>query len=279
MASVELNNMSFSYGGHQVFAGMDLQLQTGNIYGLLGLNGAGKSTLLNLVSGLLFADAGGINTLGYRPAERTPEFLADIFVLPEDLNVPTVKAADYALAYSQFYPRFDYVRFERYLEEFQLPRNKRLTEYSHGQKKKFFLSFGLACQSSLLILDEPSNGLDIPSKALFRRLVAEAATEDRLFVISTHQLRDVESLIDPIVILHEGKVGLNASMDTLCQKIHMHRSDLGSSIDGQVLYTEPTLGGQVSIMLGEDPEGLLDLELLFNFAIARPDAVRELGLV
>ena len=200
---ISIDGLDFGYGEKALFRQLQMSLVPGNIYGLLGLNGAGKSTLLKLMTGLLFPDAGTLSVLGRKPADREPAFLAQVFMLPEELNLPGITGEEYVSGLAPFYPRFDQERFERYSNEFELPRNTKLTAHSYGQKKKFLLAFGLASGTSLLVLDEPTNGLDIPSKGLFRRLVAEALTDDRVFVISTHQVKDVESLIDPIVILHQ----------------------------------------------------------------------------
>lgn len=270
---ITISNLDFSYNGEPLFSALDMTLEPGNVYGLLGLNGAGKSTLLKLMTGLLFPKSGTIDALGFEPARREPRFLQDVFVLAEDLNVPGITAEQYVRSLAPFYPAFDRARFDGYLQEFKLPSDQPLTKLSHGQKKKFLLSFGLASQSSLLVLDEPTNGLDIPSKSLFRRLIAEAVTDRRIFVISTHQVRDVESLIDPIVILHEGSMLFNRTMTEITQSIHMtHTTSRPDTTSPSLLYSEPTVGGFSTVWQGADDDGHVDLEVLFNTMIARPDA-------
>lgn len=272
---IEIRGLEFGYGTESLFRGLDLGLEPGNIYGLLGLNGAGKSTLLKLVTGLLFPRAGSVRALGHEPARRAPGFLADVFVLPEEFKLPGITGEAYTRSLAPFYPRFDEALFERYRNEFALPRNAKLTSHSYGQKKKFLLSFGLASGTSLLVLDEPTNGLDIPSKALFRRLVAEAVNEQRVFVISTHQVKDVESLIDPIVILHEGRVLFQQSMTDICAHIRMtHGSSRPDASDPGLLYSEPAVGGYWSVWSGRDDDGLIDLEVLFNSVIAEAGRYR-----
>lgn len=272
---IEINDLEFGYGG-SLFRHLNLLLEPGNIYGLLGLNGAGKSTLLKLVAGLLFPRSGSIRALGREPARREPSFLSNVFMLPEEFNLPGLTGEEYARSLAPFYPRFDDERFERYRKELDLPRNTKLQGHSYGQKKKFLLSFGLASGTSLLVLDEPTNGLDIPSKGVFRRLVAEAATEDRVFIISTHQVKDVESLIDPIVILHEGRVLFNHSMTEITSRIRMsHGPSRPDTSDPELLYTEPAVGGFWTVRAGADEDGLIDLEVLFNSVVAAPDRYRS----
>src|SRR5262245_25221400 len=209
---VNIESLTFGYGRNPLFNELGLTLAPGNIYGLLGVNGAGKSTLLKLMSGLLFAPRGTVRSLGQNPARRAPSFLLDVFVLPEDAQAPNMQAADYLRARAPLYPRFDRTAFERHLTEFELPSTGNLAALSHGQQKKFLLAFGLASQARLVLLDEPTNGLDIPSKSVLRRVITEALTPDRLFVISTHQVRDLGPLMDPIVILNKGRVLLNRTL-------------------------------------------------------------------
>lgn len=275
---IQVKQLEFGYGRGALFRDMDLTLTPGNVYGLLGVNGAGKSTLLKLMTGLLFKVGGELESLGFDPARREPQFLAQIFVLPEELNVPNVTDREYVTIRAPFYPKFDHAAFERYVSEFDLPRKRKLTTFSYGQKKKFLLSFGLACRSALLVMDEPTNGLDIPSKGQFRRLIAEAVSEERLFVISTHQVRDVESLIDPIVILHEGHVLLRSTLGDIAARIRMQRSPTKPrENDEALLHWEPAVEGFWTVRreTGAD-DGQLDLEVLFNTVIARPDACREI---
>lgn len=274
---VQVKNMTFGYGKGILFDDLNLKMEKGNIYGLLGLNGAGKTTLMKLLTGLLFPDIGQIDVFGEEPDKRHPGFLSRICVLPEELNVPSLTESEYLMTRVPFYPDFDHGLFERFISEFEVPRNKRLNKLSYGQKKKFLLSFGLACGSELLVLDEPTNGLDIPSKSLFRRLVAEALTDERIFVISTHQVRDVDSLIDPITILHEGKVLFEHGMAEVGDRIRMTRSNTPPAADSDgLIYSEAAVGGYWSVWKGTDPDGgPIDLEILFNTVISRPDVYTE----
>jgi ABC-2 type transport system ATP-binding protein len=275
---IQINQLDFGYGPQALFRDMELTLVPGNIYGLLGINGAGKSTLLKLMTGLLFSESGSLRALGYDPARRDPGFLAQVFVLPEELNVPGITDREYLGSRAPFYPRFDHARFERYASEFELPRGRKLTTLSYGQKKKFLLAFGLACQSALLVMDEPTNGLDIPSKGQFRRLIADALTDERLFVISTHQVQDVASLIDPIVILHRGNVLLSRTMAEIAGKIRMqHGATRPDDAAEGLLYCEPAVGGYRSVWRDDDAgAGQVDLEVLFNTVVSRPEIFRGL---
>jgi ABC-2 type transport system ATP-binding protein len=261
---IQVSHMDFGYGKEKLFSELELLIKPGNIYGLLGKNGAGKTTLLRIMSGLLFPGSGAVSLLGEDPARRSPAVLAEIFFLAEEFHVPALTGREYVRLYAPFYPRFDHGQFEQYLNEFEIGQEKKLSSLSYGQKKKFLISFGLACNSSILFLDEPTNGLDIPSKSQFRRVVASSCSEERSIIISTHQVRDMGHLIDPIVIVDSGSIIFNHSIGEigkhLCMK-HVRSLPEGES----VLYSDHSMGGYIILeenVKGE--EGSLDIEVLFN---------------
>ena len=271
---VQIEQLRFGYGREELFRDVELVLEPGNIYGLLGLNGAGKSTLLRLMTGLLFPRSGRIHVLGSEPGRRRPGLLSRLFVLPETINVPMLTDREFVGVRSPFYPGFDHERMARYVDELEIPGGRKLPHLSHGQQKKFLLAFGLASGASLLVLDEPTNGLDIPAKGLFRRLVAEALSDDRTFVVATHQVRDVESLIDRLVILHEGKVLFNQSLAAASAGLRTAREPSRPDEDaGGLIYLEPAVGGFATVRRDRSAEDhRLDLELLFKAVITNPDA-------
>jgi ABC-2 type transport system ATP-binding protein len=207
---LEINELSFRYkSAEELFKGLNLQLKAGSIYGLLGRNGAGKTTLLRLIAGMLFPDTGDCHVLGFNPQHRLPQFLQEIYFIPEEFYVPPITADTYVNLYAPFYKNFDRKIFQDSINEFGLPTDKELIALSYGQKKKFLVVFGLATNCKFLLLDEPTNGLDIPSKSQFRKLLASMLTKDKAFIIATHQVRDLETLIDTVVIIDEGKIIFN----------------------------------------------------------------------
>ena len=275
---VEMERVWFGYGQRPVFEALDLVLEPGKIYGLLGLNGAGKSTLLKLISGRLFPDSGRIRVLGHEPARRSADFLSSIFMLSETLHLPAIQDRQYIALRAPFYPKFDADLLERMLGELEVPRGPKLANLSLGERKKFSLAFGLACQPSLLILDEPTNGLDIPSKGLFRRIVAESLTEERILIIATHQVRDVETLIDSILIAHQGRFLLRRGVAETAASLRFSRDTLPPDPQSAgLLYSEPTVGGYASVWGAPGAGGgQPDLELLFKASTANPSAFARL---
>lgn len=269
---IHMQDIAFSYGKKKLFSHLHLDIKRGNIYGLLGKNGAGKTTLLKLLSGQLFPDEGKTSVLNFNPVERKPEMLSEIFYLPEEFPLPRMKAQEYLSMRSSFYPRFDHAMFERFCKDFELDMQDNLNEMSLGQKKKLLLSFGLASNTALLILDEPTNGLDIPSKKQFRQTVASAMTENRTFIISTHQVRDMENLIDPLLILHNGEVIFNDTVDTVTDHYSMSLVTTEPKV-GEAVYVEKVLGGWMVLKTRDEDEQAqpLDLETLFNVIIENPN--------
>ncbi len=267
---IQVKNITFSYPGTRknVFSDFSLSLKENNIYGLLGKNGTGKSTLLYLISGLLRAKKGTVSVDGVDSKDRNPNILKDIFLVPEEFELPNVTLDAYVKMMAPFYPNFSQDTLEGCLKDFELPHFHRLNELSMGQKKKVFMSFALASGTRLLLMDEPTNGLDIPSKTQFRKVIANNMTDDRILVISTHQVHDIESLLDHILILSESRMLLNASTADICEKYTFEYRN-PQEMDETVIYAEPTLQGNAVIARRNegDSETQINLELLFNAVV------------
>ncbi|AMM52521.1 ABC transporter ATP-binding protein [Rufibacter sp. DG15C] len=265
---IHIENLSFGYKKDKLlFHNLNLILSRGHIYGLLGKNGAGKSSLLKNMVGLAFPQQGTCLVQGYTSSDRLPSMLENVFFLPEEFHVPSLSTKKYVHYTAPFYPSFDYDAFYSYLKEFEVPSEAVLSDLSFGQQKKMMIAFGLAANTDLLVLDEPTNGLDIPSKVQFRKLIAGALTLERCIVISTHQVRDLDSLIDTVVILHDREVVVNQEMDTIAEKLLF--TTVPTSQGVQVLYAEESVRGITAIL--PNPEGAysrVDLELLFNGIIS-----------
>ena len=263
---IEVKNISFKYAGQKdlVFDDFSLELKQDNIYGLLGKNGTGKSTLLYLISGLLRPKKGTVLFDGIETKLRRPETLSEIFIVPEEFDLPAMSLNDYVKINRPFYPLFSTQVLEACLNDFELPMDLKLNALSMGQKKKVFMSFALAANTKLLLMDEPTNGLDIPSKSQFRKVVTQYMSGDRTLIISTHQVHDVESLLDHILILSQQKLLLDASVADIQEKYTFEYRTPSEMED--VLYAEPSLQGNAVIAprKEDDPETQVNLELLFN---------------
>lgn len=261
---IQVENLSFNYVGtkREVFSDFSLQLTDNKIYGLLGKNGTGKSTLLYLLCGLLRPKKGGVFIDGVLASDRRSAMLEDIFMVPEEFTLPQVTLDTYVKMNKGFYPHFSEEVLERCLADFELSRQTKLHQLSMGQKKKAFMSFALATGTRLLLMDEPTNGLDIPSKAQFRSALMKYTAEDSTIVISTHQVRDLENIIDPIIILDRQDVLLNASLDEISEKLYF---DYGNTLHPESLYSEQLPGGHIQVYANaEGIESKVNIEALFN---------------
>lgn len=269
---IEMIKVSFSYGKKApLFNGLDWQLHPGTIYGLLGRNGAGKTTLLKLIGGLLFRSGGSITVLGEDPERRQPAMQEQMLFIPEELPSPPMTIGTYESIYKGLYPNFDGAEFTRYLAEFELDRDAKMGEISFGQRKKALLAFGLAAHTRVLVLDEPTNALDIPSKGQLRRILAGAVDEDRVIIVSTHQVRDMEQIIDPVVILEKGKIIFDHPVERVAKAL---RVELSTEEPEGAIYSERAMGGFASIVPNRDgSDSRIDLELLFNAVTTAPEAI------
>ncbi|EKE01444.1 MAG: hypothetical protein ACD_21C00132G0015 [uncultured bacterium] len=271
---IDMHKLTFGYEDTPLFSDLSLKLRPGNIYGLLGKNGSGKTSLLKILCGLIFPTQGEVNCFGFAPFKRHPNFLADIYFVPEEFFVPAITVSEYVNLYAPFYPKFDWVLWENNLKELNVTAEKMLTQLSYGQKKKFLIAFGIATKTKVLILDEPTNGLDIPGKAKFRKLMASDVAEDRLIIISTHQVRDMENIIDPIIILDNGKIIFHETMELIGKKLLFEQS---SGKDDAAIYSEQTPGGYFVVKENHEAfESQVNIEALFNAVTANPEKIKKL---
>ena len=271
---ITLKELSFSYSRKkEVLDRINLEVGSGHICGLLGKNGEGKTTLLNLLSGQIFPDQGSCLVLEEIPSERNARFLQQIFLLPEEISMPEVTAIEYIKMYAPFYPTFRDDICKACVESFEINLSDRLSKMSQGQRKKVAITLALAAHTPLLLMDEPTNGLDIPSKATFRRLVASLIDDNQTVIISTHQVRDLESLIDTVLILDQRQTLLNKTLNEIGEKLYF-----GPLLpEEKALYSEPTPQGTIGVTAREDKEETaVSLELLFNAAITYPKEIQRI---
>ena len=259
---IRINDLGFSYGEKPVLKHIGMNLEEGKIYGLLGENGVGKTTLLTLLSGLKKPQVGSIDIDSHNPFDREPSFLTEQFYLSDDVNAANMKASAYASNYGKFWERFDMAKFMEIMEVFENDPTQKMNRMSTGQLKKTHIAFALACNTKYLFMDEPTNGLDIPSKAQFRKAIMKYTREDSTLLISTHQVRDLENVIDPIIILDKQDVLLNASIEEITQKLYF---EYGSEKMDGALYSEMIPGGSIQVGLNTaGADSKVNIEALFN---------------
>ncbi len=259
---ISISNLAFSYGTFPVLNNINMKLEEGRIYGLLGENGVGKTTLLTLLCGLKQVKSGSIDIDGENPYERNPLFLQNQFYLADEFPPVNAAAQSWAGQTGKFWPEYDHAKFLEIMALFEVDPAKNMSKMSTGQLKKTFISFALAVNVKYLYMDEPTNGLDIPSKAQFRSAIMKYTREDSVIVISTHQVRDLENIIDPIIILDKQDVLLNATVEEITEKLYF---DYGTQLNPEALYSEQLPGGFVQVYANTSgEESKLNIEALFN---------------
>ena len=259
---IRIKDLGFAYSANPILKDISMDLKEGCIYGLLGENGVGKTTLLTLLCGLKKAQKGTIDIDGYNPYDRQPSFLSEQYYLSDEVAAMNMTAAGYAVTYGKFWVNFDMNKFLELMEIFGNDPHQMMDNISFGQLKKTYIAFALACNTKYLFMDEPTNGLDIPSKSQFRKAMTRYTREDAVIVISTHQVRDLENLIDPIIILERRNVLLNASIAEISDKLYF---DYGSEKHPDALYSEMIPGSNIQVLLNQSgEESKVNIEALFN---------------
>jgi len=274
---IEFKNLSFGYTSKKLlYKNLSLTIEGGSIYGLLGKNGAGKSTLLKNMVGTLFPVEGEILINGKSPKKRQPSFLQTIYYIPEDVFIPALTIKQYKNLFAPFYPEFNEANYYKYLDELEVKVDGKLNKLSFGQQKKFIIAFALACNTKVLLMDEPTNGLDIPSKTQFRKLIASIMYDDRIIFISTHQVRDLENMIDNVIIVDNGDLLLHSSIVNIGNKL-CFKTTKEIPANAKVLYKEQMLKGATVVMENINKEdSKLNLEHLFTGVTENPALTKEI---
>lgn len=274
---VNIDHLTFSYrkGKAPVLDDITLRLSAGSVYGLLGPNGAGKSTLLYQMAGLLSPQRGKVEIDGVESRRRLPSTLSEVFIVPEEFVLPSIKLSSYVKLNSRYYPRFSESDMKRHLEMFGMESDPSLGQLSMGQKKKVFMAFALACNTKVMLMDEPTNGLDIPGKSVFRRFIASNMSDERLVVISTHQVNDVDNLLDHVIIINEHKLVCEATLNHIADRF-LFTTTGDQRVVESALYAQPGLSG-TSVVLANDgrEDTRVDMEMLFQFAMAKPELINS----
>lgn len=275
---IRINNITFSYRrkADDVLTNLGLSIEPGAIYGLLGLNGEGKSTLLHLMAGVLTPNAGNITIDDVDVRLRRPSTLSKLFIVPEEFSLPEISLENYVRINAPLYPNFNRDDMERYLKEFGLNSNINLKGLSMGQKKKVFISFALAANTPVMLMDEPTNGLDIPGKSTFRKVISMAASDDRTIIISTHQVRDIDKLLDHIIVMFNHKLLLNEPISEISRRLAFIESNDAELVE-KALYCQSSVAGKSLVLPNDnDDDSEVNLETLFNLAIEKPEVITQL---
>lgn len=274
MKMISFNQIGFRYRlGSQVFRDFSMTLSPGHVYGVLGENGVGKSTLMKLASGVLIPTAGSVTIDGREASLREEATMAKIIYLPEEFSLPALTLDEFRKVTTPFYPSFSDESFEECCRVLDVVRDRRLDKLSMGQRKRAYLAFAFACRAEWLLLDEPTNGLDVAAKEAFRRLVARYVDEGQSIIISTHSVREIDSLIDHLIILDRKGIVLDASIGEIGSRLRFGRC----SAEEEPLYSESTLAGTSGVVVNTtDEESPVDIEMLFMASLRSTERLRRL---
>ena len=274
---ITVKQLSFGYTRRRnIFDSLSLELPKGSIVGLLGRNGEGKTTLLKLLYGQLLRRQGELKVLDSDPKHRAVSFLQQVYLLPEEFRVPPISIRSFFDISAPFYPNYDEAVAKELVDIFGLQWDMNLKKISQGQKKKALIAFALSLRVPLLLLDEPTNGLDIPSKGEFRRAVARYTSDEQTILISTHQVRDLEQLIDRVLIMERGSIFCNATVADITERLSFRL--ITPELANKALYSEPSAVGTVGILPSdgsEESESNYSMELFFNAVISERDRILQ----
>lgn len=245
---LKIENVSYSYHKGTI-AVDDASAEIGaGIYLLLGENGAGKTTLLHLMSGLLFPQSGKCLFDGTDTAKRTPATTSHIFFMPDDFTCPFPSIVELARRHGLFYPTFNYEMMYANLEDFGLTGKEKLRSLSLGMRRKSYMAYALALGVDCLLLDEPTNGMDIDSKKVLRKIMSRCVGDDQSVVISTHNVHDLYSMFDNIIVMRHGRLRVAMPIGEVLERIAFVSSP--SPVEG-CIYQEPDMGRFKAIVPNE----------------------------
>ncbi|MCG8569380.1 MAG: ABC transporter ATP-binding protein [Spirochaetes bacterium] len=273
---IKLAGVDFSYKKNtKLFHALTTDFQPGKIYGLLGRNGAGKTTLLKLICGLLKPNFGTCHLQEYVTHQRNPLFLKDLYFIPESFFLPSITIRQFYQRFYPFYPNFKIDFFHSKIEQFQLKMDQNLKTLSYGEKKRFLLIFAVSTQAKVILFDEPSNGLDLIAQSEIHKLLIEAMSEERTFIISTHHVKEFENLFDQLMIIDQGKILLNHDLSAIQQQFFI---ELTTTIENQedILFSQKNPGGyHVLKNITNQQPAQLELDFFFQAVINNPQGINR----
>jgi ABC-2 type transport system ATP-binding protein len=259
--AIRLHNLRKSFGNQQVLRGMNLTVERGQIFALLGRNGAGKTTAIRLLMGLIWRDGGSIAVLGRDPQQEPLTLRAAVGFLAEDQQMfGWMTIAELLGFMAPFYPTWDQALADRYVKEFDLPRGQQIKHLSKGQNVRLGLLLALAHRPELVILDDPALGLDpIMRKEFNRDLIAHLQGEGATVLYSSHLLYEVEPIADAVAILHEGQIIKQAATESLrhdVKQLVLSAEDYSEHLSGIACLDVRRQRGEVAVTVENAPAAI-----------------------
>ena len=263
-------------------ADVSFDARPGEILGILGANGAGKTTTLRILASVIKADEGQVCLDGADITGNLMDYRRHIGFLTSELKLEDYFTPNYLFDYfSKLYGVGEEQAAQRkkeLFEKFGIDKfaEVKVADMSTGMKQKISLVISIVHNPDIIIFDEPTNGLDIPGKSQFRKFIASGMSDDKTIVISTHQVRDIDKVLDHVLIMDDSRVLLDESTSNICDKLFFVESD-DRELAKSALFAIPTIQGNYLILPNEkQDESELNLELLFNATLATPEEIARL---
>ena len=271
-ALIEAKGLSKSYGSYKALDNVDFTVERGRVVGLVGPNGAGKTTILNAILGLTAFD-GDLTVLGLKPNENRHQimqkvsFISDVAILPKWLVVEN--AIEYV---NQVHPNFNKEKALEFLSKTKIPMKAKVKTLSKGMVAQLHLALVMAIDAELLVLDEPTLGLDILyRKNFYNQLLSDFFTEDRSILVTTHQIEEIENLLTDLIFVKDGKIILNDSMETVSQnysEVMVGKENVEAAKALNPIIERDVFGRKVFLFEGGDREALEALGEIHSPSVA-----------
>lgn len=218
---IELKEITKKFDDFVVLDKINLTIDKGTAFGLLGSNGAGKSTILRLISGIYNQEGGNITVDGDTIYDNVETKKRVFFVNDETVQFSTYTLIELKNFYKDYYPNFSEELFEKMRSTINLPKDKKLSTFSKGMKRQAIVIIAIACQTDYLLLDEAFDGLDPTMRIIVKRMLVDAMLDRQLTtIISSHNLKEINELCDTVALLHEGKIVFSRDLDSVKGNVH-----------------------------------------------------------
>ncbi len=260
---ISISNLNKSYGSKQVLSGVNLSLTAGQIVGLVGPNGAGKTTCLQAILGLTDFD-GDISVLGHHPRKDRVNMLNDVAYISDVAILPKWLKVSQALSYmNDVHPNFDLEKAEEFLAKTNIAHNDKVKALSKGMVAQLHLALILAIDAKVLILDEPTLGLDILTRRQFyTHLLEDFYTEDKCIVVTTHQIEEIEHILTDVAFIQQGKIVLAQSTEDIKSRfklVAVTNEQVPQADELQPLFKNSMMGLTTMLFDNQDKEVLQGL--------------------
>ncbi|MDO5644750.1 MAG: ABC transporter ATP-binding protein [Dermabacter sp.] len=284
---IRLTNVTKSFGKNQVLRGIDLHLEPGKVYGIVGANGVGKTTLMSVICHHMFRSGGQITIDGEDPAENARILERTCFIHEDQRWHDDYKVGDVLKALPAYYPRWQAQRADDLLGRFRVPRQTLLKKLSRGQRSALAISISLASRADYTFLDEPYLGLDPTARVMFyEELVREISEHPRTILMSTHLIDEAVTLMEDVVLMRQGRVAMHGEVESMTARMTTVRgmdTAVAEVVRGREIVSSSTLGRIHSVLIdGElSPEQRARAESL-HVSVESPglqDIVAALGIL